>query len=70
MLLYEFECPSCGHMLEKYVKMGTSKTKCPKCKNYMNKIVSLSSFILKGSRWERDGYGSRPVDKQKNSKTD
>jgi putative FmdB family regulatory protein len=66
MVLYEFECQNCGHILEKYVAMGTKKSKCPECGNYMKKIISLSSFILKGSGWEKDGYGSIPSNKLKN----
>jgi len=59
MVLYDFECETCGHLFEKYVKMGSQYADCPKCGALMKKIISKSTFILKGDGWEKDGYGLR-----------
>ena len=32
---------------------------CPVCNNTAKRIISLSSFELKGGGWYKDGYGSK-----------
>ena len=58
--LYEYRCPKCGHIEEKLVKMGRELyLGCPKCSEgygvTMKKIVSPSSFRLKGEGWTKKG---------------
>jgi len=55
MPLYEFECTNCGKIIEDFVKIGTIKIKCS-CGGSAKKIMSSSSFILKGNGWAKDGY--------------
>ena len=57
MPVYEFEC-SCGNETESLEPMGTKTIKCKNCGKDMKKIISKSSFILKGSGWAFDNYGS------------
>lgn len=61
MPLFEYRCPKCKHQLEKLVS-GKDRDKlprCPKCKEpEMQKLVSRSSFALKGGGWADDGYSS------------
>jgi putative FmdB family regulatory protein len=53
MPIYEYECTSCQHRLEKIQKMSDSKlVDCPECgKPDLKKLVSAVAFRLKGSGW-------------------
>jgi putative FmdB family regulatory protein len=57
MPVYEFKC-ECGNETESLVPMHTKTIECEECGKDMKKIISRSSFILKGSGWAFDGYGS------------
>ena len=59
MPVYEFECESCGQVIEELVRMDTKSIKCPKCAKKANKIMSLCAFDLKGGGWYADGYASK-----------
>jgi len=59
MPIYNFKCPECGHELEQLMKMDDPWPKCPKCNWFMEKRMSITSFILNGNNWEKDGYGLR-----------
>ena len=67
MPVYEFEC-ECGNVLESLVPMHTKTIICENCGKDMKKIISRSSFILKGSGWAFDNYGSKVVKKPTNNK--
>jgi putative FmdB family regulatory protein len=58
MPIYEFECPN-GNITEKFVKIGTTEIKCPKCHRKAKKIISRCIFELKGGGWYADGYSTR-----------
>ncbi len=53
MPIYEYRCESCGEELEKIQKFSDPPlTDCPVCgKSALKKLVSASSFRLKGSGW-------------------
>jgi putative FmdB family regulatory protein len=53
MPIYEYVCQSCGHQLEAMQKFSDAPlTDCPTChKPALNKIVSSTSFQLKGTGW-------------------
>ncbi len=58
MPIYEYECPSCNHRFEKLVKLSAPEPACPECNGtHVRKLVSASSFVLKGGGWYRDHYG-------------
>jgi len=60
MPVYEFECPECGDIKEVITNRIKEETIiCNKCKVQMKKIISQTSFTLKGSGWGRDGYESK-----------
>src|SRR5262249_21368058 len=61
MPLYEYGCRSCGHQFEAQQKMSDATlTQCPKCgADALERLVSKTSFTLKGSGWYADGYGSK-----------
>ncbi|NJK89984.1 MAG: zinc ribbon domain-containing protein [Myxococcales bacterium] len=60
MPLYEYACGSCGSSLEIRQRMTeTPLTTCPRCEaNTLERLVSATSFALKGGGWYADGYGS------------
>lgn len=61
MPIYEYECPNCQFVKERLVL--TSKPRrpmCPRCRQAkMNKIMSVSSFRLKGTGWYATDYGAK-----------
>lgn len=59
MPLYEYRCNDCGHEFEIIQKFSDPvKRKCPECKGKLEKLLSKSSFKLKGGGWFDQGYGS------------
>jgi putative FmdB family regulatory protein len=57
-MIYEYVCESCGHEWEVEQKVSDVKIKeCPSCnKDTAKRVISKSSFQLKGSGWFKDGY--------------
>jgi len=53
MPIYEYKCTQCEHRLEKLQRMSDDPLKdCPECGNStLAKLVSASSFKLKGTGW-------------------
>ena len=59
MPVYEYECGGCRKVFEVQQKMSDAAlSHCPECEAEVKKIVSVSSFQLKGSGWYSDGYAS------------
>jgi putative FmdB family regulatory protein len=60
MPIYEYECTSCCKIIEVIQRMTEEPlTNCPDCAGPVNKLVSKSSFQLKGGGWYADGYSSK-----------
>ena len=58
MPVYEYQCSGCGHIEEVFQKISESPLEvCPKCNGNLKKIVSQSTFHLKGSGWYVTDYG-------------
>jgi putative FmdB family regulatory protein len=66
MPIYEYGCSECGHRLEEQQKMADPPlVTCPACgKDRLEKLISATSFMLKGSGWYKDGYGNQNPDKK------
>lgn len=64
MPLYEYKCEECGNVLEVIQKFSDDPIeKCPKCGGTMSKLISNTSFVLKGGGWYADGYtGKKPAE--------
>lgn len=61
MPIYEYRCSNCGHTLEIMQKMNDPAPKrCPQCETEapLERLVSRTSFQLKGGGWYSDLYGS------------
>jgi putative FmdB family regulatory protein len=61
MPIYEYRCESCGETLEKIQKFSDAPlTDCPACgKSTLKKLVSASSFRLKGSGWYETDFKTK-----------
>jgi putative FmdB family regulatory protein len=53
MPIYEYQCKSCEHELEKLQRMSDpALTDCPACnQSELKRLVSAAGFRLKGSGW-------------------
>ncbi len=62
MPIYEYACPDCGHKFDEIQKFSDAPiTVCPKCAAAnVKKLISQTSFILKGGGWYKDHYGLKP----------
>jgi putative FmdB family regulatory protein len=63
MPIYEYACGACGHRFEEWQKMSDKPIRtCPKCKaKKVEKLISQTSFTLKGGGWYSDLYaGPKP----------
>ena len=59
MPVYEYECKACNKVFEVQQKMAENPlTTCPDCEGEVIKLMSMSSFQLKGGGWYADGYAS------------
>lgn len=59
MPVYEYECGECHQIIEVQQKMADDPlTECPNCDGKLKKLMSQSSFQLKGGGWYADGYSS------------
>jgi len=69
MPVYEYECPACEKVIEVQQRMSDDPlSQCPDCDGPVKKIMSMSSFTLKGGGWFADGYSSKkPETKEKTS---
>jgi len=59
MPIYEYECLSCREVHEKIQKFADEPlTICPKCGGKLKKLISNTSFVLKGTGWYKTDYAS------------
>ncbi len=60
MPIYEYRCQNCGYQFEVMQKVSDEPIKvCPKCGGPVQKLISNTSFILKGSGWYKTDYASK-----------
>lgn len=58
MPIYEYKCPACGHGFERMMKLADPLPACPECGHHeVRKLISQTSFVLKGGGWYSDHYG-------------
>ncbi len=61
MPIYEYECESCQKVHEITQKFADAPlTQCPDCNSSVRKLISRSSFALKGSGWYTTDYKRAP----------
>ncbi len=60
MPIYEYECTKCGTIEEVIQKFSDKPlTKCRSCAGKLHKLVSQSSFHLKGTGWYVTDYANK-----------
>ncbi len=73
MPLYEYQCVSCGKIEEAIQKFSDAPlTTCKHCSGKLSKLISQSSFHLKGSGWYVTDYAKKAgstADKTKTSES-
>jgi putative FmdB family regulatory protein len=58
MPLYEYRCEKCGRVTEVLQKVGDRPLRrCEICSGKLEKLISRTSFQLKGGGWYAQGYG-------------
>ena len=60
MPIYEYECEKCGGIVEKFQNFSDKPLKkCEKCSGKLHKIISQSTFHLKGTGWYVTDYAGK-----------
>ncbi|MCK5509228.1 MAG: zinc ribbon domain-containing protein [Desulfobacterales bacterium] len=76
MPIYEYECMECGEIEEVIQKcFDKPLSKCNHCSGKLQKLISQSTFHLKGTGWYVTDYANKSKDscitqKKKEEKTD
>jgi putative FmdB family regulatory protein len=56
MPIYEYQCAKCGVFEVTQRITENPLKKCPTCKGKVERIISATSFVLKGSGWYATDY--------------
>lgn len=60
MPIYEYLCGRCGDRLEVLQRMNDKAlVRCKKCGGRLEKLISASSFVFKGSGWYVTDYARK-----------
>lgn len=61
MPIYEYGCKACGTVFEEWHQHAddVQEEPCPKCKHAAHRLISNTSFVLKGGGWYVTEYGNR-----------
>jgi putative FmdB family regulatory protein len=72
MPTYEYLCKACGHEFEREQRISDAPIKtCPACKaKQVKRLISRTSFHLKGGGWYSDLYSSSGKGAKKGEKKD
>lgn len=63
MPIYEYACPHCHKTFEEWLRSAEEQTDimpCPTCGQDAPRIISQTTFILKGGGWYVTEYGGQP----------
>ena len=71
MPVYEYACEKCKHEFEAEQRISDDPIRvCPKCRaRKVKRLISRTSFVLKGSGWYSDLYASPGAKKDADTKT-
>ncbi len=68
MPIYEYECLACGKTTEAMQKFSDAPLDtCPECGGHLKKLISNSTFVLKGTGWYVTDYGRKGSETAKKS---
>jgi putative FmdB family regulatory protein len=66
-MIYEYSCDKCGKIEVQRKLADPPLETCPTCgEDKIKRLISVTSFVLKGSVWSRDGYSSKIREEIKN----
>jgi len=58
--IYEYQCEACHEHVEAMQKMSAPPLEtCPRCGGKLRKMISSTSFVLKGSGWYATDYARK-----------
>jgi putative FmdB family regulatory protein len=70
MPIYEYKCDQCGALVEAIQKFSDAPlTTCSHCQGSLRKLISQSTFHLKGSGWYVTDYADKPKTATESSET-
>jgi putative FmdB family regulatory protein len=64
MPTYEYQCPTCGTFDVEQRITEPPLTACSRCGGPAKRLISLSSFALRGGGWYADGYSSKKPERK------
>jgi putative FmdB family regulatory protein len=68
--IYEYKCLKCGEIFEVIEKVTQkSTTRCKFCNGEVERLISNSSFQLKGSGWYKTDYAPKSGGSEKTSES-
>jgi putative FmdB family regulatory protein len=59
MPIYEYDCPKCGEFERTQRITDEPLKRCPTCRSKVRKLISNTSFQLKGSGWYVTDYARK-----------
>lgn len=60
MPIYEYKCQGCGKDLEVMQKITENPLEvCPSCGGMLQRLISTTSFVLKGTGWYATDYARK-----------
>ena len=61
MPIYEYHCDACNTVFEEWRRHADDvmEEPCPKCHKTAHRLISNTSFVLKGGGWYVTEYGGR-----------
>ncbi len=65
MPIYEYKCDNCGIVEVMQRITENPLKKCPNCKGKVDRIISHTSFVLKGSGWYATDYANKSKETSK-----
>ncbi|GMT43513.1 MAG: FmdB family transcriptional regulator [bacterium] len=70
MPIYKYGCESCGYKFEELQKVNDEPLeKCPECGRQVRRMVTHSSFILKGTGWYATDYANKSANLNNDKKS-
>jgi putative FmdB family regulatory protein len=71
MPTYEYRCQSCAHEMEAFHSIKAPPLKdCPACHEpKLERLISATSFQLRGDGWYKDLYSSKPTSSSSDPKS-
>ena len=71
MPIYEYQCEKCGHHMEAIQKISDPPVNhCELCNSRVKKLISQSTFHLKGTGWYVTDYASKSAGVSSAAKSD